>query len=71
MATVSQAAPDHAAPWHTHDVFNQVPPLEGVNLFSSNVALVEAVEREGAGWVADRHRIGDWLICEGPARLGP
>jgi putative acyl-CoA dehydrogenase len=54
MATVSPAPPDHAAPWHTHDVFNQVPPLQRVNLFSSNVALVEAVEREGAGWVKER-----------------
>jgi putative acyl-CoA dehydrogenase len=54
MATVSQAPPDHAAPWRTHDVFNQVPPLQGVNLYTSNVALVEAVEREGAGWVKER-----------------
>src|SRR5437660_10056502 len=54
MATVSPAPPEHAAPWSTHDVFNQVPPLEGVNLYSSNQPLVEAVEREGAGWVHER-----------------
>jgi putative acyl-CoA dehydrogenase len=41
-------------PWETHTVFNQAPPLEGVDVFSSNVALVEAVEREGAGWVRER-----------------
>jgi putative acyl-CoA dehydrogenase len=29
--------------------FNQPPPLEDVNLFTSNLALKEAVEREGAG----------------------
>src|SRR5271165_3557714 len=43
-----------AAPWQTHTVFNQPPPLEGLDLFSSNVPLVEAVEREGAGWVHER-----------------
>jgi putative acyl-CoA dehydrogenase len=42
------------APWQTHTVFNQVPPLEGVDVFSSNLPLVEAVQREGAGWVAER-----------------
>jgi hypothetical protein len=29
----------------THEVFNQAPPFEGVDLYSSNVALVEAVQR--------------------------
>jgi putative acyl-CoA dehydrogenase len=54
MATVSQ--PPHAgdAPWQTHAVFNQPPPLQGLDLFSSNTPLVEAVEREGAGWVRER-----------------
>ncbi len=42
------------APWQTHTVFNQVPPLEGVDVFSSNLPLVEAVQREGAGWVSER-----------------
>jgi putative acyl-CoA dehydrogenase len=54
MATVSPAPPEQTAPRRTHDVFNQVPPLEGVNLYRSNLALVEAVEREGAAWVHDR-----------------
>jgi putative acyl-CoA dehydrogenase len=36
-------------PFSTHEVFNQPPPLEDVNLFSSDAALKEAVEREGAG----------------------
>ena len=54
MATVSQTPGQSAAPWHTHTVFNQPPPLENVDVFSSNVALVEAVEREGAGWVRER-----------------
>jgi putative acyl-CoA dehydrogenase len=54
MATVSQSARDAAAPWQTHTVFNQTPPLEGVDVFSSNLPLVEAVAREGAGWVSER-----------------
>jgi len=32
---------------------NQPPPLEPYNLFSSDRALVEAVEREGAAWAVD------------------
>jgi putative acyl-CoA dehydrogenase len=54
MATVSQSPREGAAPWQTHTVFNQAPPLEGVDVFSSNTPLVEAVEREGAGWVSER-----------------
>ena len=34
----------------THEVFNQPPPLEGYDVFTADSALVEAVEREGAGW---------------------
>jgi putative acyl-CoA dehydrogenase len=50
MAIASQGA----APWRTHTVFNQPPPLEGVDVFSSNIPLVEATLREGAGWVSER-----------------
>jgi len=53
MATVSQATGE-AVSFKTHEVFNQVPPLEGVDVFSSNRPLVEATQREGAGWVLDR-----------------
>ena len=53
MASISQAHSESAA-WQTHLVFNQAPPLQGVNVFSSNVALVEATEREGAAWVCQR-----------------
>ena len=42
------------APTATHEVTNQPPPLEGRNLFTDNVALVEALEREGGGWARDR-----------------
>jgi len=47
-------AATEGAPWQTHTVFNQAPPLEGVDVFASNLPLVEAVEREGAGWVRER-----------------
>ncbi|MEO6913770.1 MAG: hypothetical protein ABI182_07115, partial [Candidatus Baltobacteraceae bacterium] len=32
----------------THEVNNQPPPLENYNLFASDRALQEAVQREGA-----------------------
>jgi putative acyl-CoA dehydrogenase len=57
MATVSHdrtAHPPDSAPYRTHEVFNQAPPLDGLDVFSSNRPLVEAVDREGAGWVLER-----------------
>jgi putative acyl-CoA dehydrogenase len=33
----------------THEVFNQSPPYEGIDLFSSDRPLIEAVEANGAG----------------------
>ena len=36
----------------THIVFNQTPPLTDYNLFASDTALREAVDREGASWAA-------------------
>jgi putative acyl-CoA dehydrogenase len=40
--------------WQTHEVANQATPLDGLNVFSSNTALVEATSREGADWVLER-----------------
>jgi putative acyl-CoA dehydrogenase len=40
------------APPATHEVTNQVPPLEHYNLFESDPALMAAVEREEAQWHA-------------------
>ena len=34
----------------THEVINQPPPLEGLNGYLADRALVEAVRREGAAW---------------------
>jgi putative acyl-CoA dehydrogenase len=38
----------------THEVTNQVPSMAGRNLFTDHAALVEGLEREGAGWARDR-----------------
>lgn len=38
----------------THEVFNQPPPFENVNLFSGDRALVDAVTHAGAGEHGDR-----------------
>src|SRR5947209_10207975 len=45
-----------AAPHTTHTVFNQPPPFEDVNLFTSDRALAEALRREGAEWAEERAR---------------
>jgi len=49
MATASKPAQ-----WQTHTVANQVPPLEDIDVFSSNLPLVEAARREGADWALER-----------------
>jgi putative acyl-CoA dehydrogenase len=54
MAAVANTSTGQGAPWQTHLVANQVPPLEGLDLFSSNTPLVEATRREGAEWVIPR-----------------
>ena len=38
----------------THDVVNQATPLVDYDVFGSDQALGEAVEREGAGWARER-----------------
>ncbi len=37
----------------THSVENQPPPLENVNAFTADLALCEAVKREGGDWRSD------------------
>ncbi|HZM42113.1 MAG TPA: isovaleryl-CoA dehydrogenase [Acidimicrobiales bacterium] len=37
----------------THDVLNQPPPLQDYDVFAADAALVEATEREGAGWALE------------------
>ena len=40
----------------THDVLNQPPPLVPYNVFEADLALHEALEREGGAWGVDRLR---------------
>ncbi len=49
MSTVDVSDP-------AREVLNQPPPLQPINLFEVDVALREALEREGGGWGMDRAR---------------
>jgi putative acyl-CoA dehydrogenase len=40
----------------THEVENQPPPLEDYDLYETDAALREGLEREGAGWAEERVR---------------
>ncbi|MBO0765391.1 MAG: isovaleryl-CoA dehydrogenase [Hyphomicrobiaceae bacterium] len=42
------------SPFASHEVLNQSPPFEDINLFSTDRALVEAVNREGGGFAVER-----------------
>ena len=41
---------------NTHEVTNQPPVLEDYNLYDTDVALVEALRREGGGWAESQVR---------------
>ncbi len=49
MATIEVTDP-------AREVLNQAPPLQPANLFDLDLALGEALKREGGGWGADRAR---------------
>ena len=51
MATVPTSSPSV-----THEVLNQAPPFLGVNAYDADIALREAVVREGGAWGEDRLR---------------
>jgi putative acyl-CoA dehydrogenase len=71
MATFAKTATgEDGAPWRTHAVLNQVPALEDWDVFSTNTPLVEALEREGAGWASDRARALGELIGGEPQQWG-
>ena len=71
MATLAETTTGaDGAPWRTHTVHNQVPPLEDWDVFSSHTALVEAVEREGASWVRPRAAQLGRLIGGEPQQWG-
>ncbi|HEY7934464.1 MAG TPA: acyl-CoA dehydrogenase family protein [Solirubrobacteraceae bacterium] len=54
MASVSSFTTREGGPFQTHTVANQVPPLQDIDVFSSNTPLVEAMRREGGGWAIER-----------------
>ena len=59
-----------AAPFATHEVANQPPPLFPHDLFSANAPLAAALEREGGGWAAeDARRLGSYTGGD-PMRWG-
>ncbi|HUR41190.1 MAG TPA: isovaleryl-CoA dehydrogenase [Verrucomicrobiae bacterium] len=55
---------DTAARFSTHTVDNQAPPLAPYDLWTSDVALREAVAREGGGWASSE------LAAYGPVAGG-
>ena len=52
----------------THEVLNQPPPLEDYNAFEADVALGEALAREGGDWGAERARAFGALCGAAEAR---
>ena len=54
LLKMSTVARPEAETYATHEVCNQVPPLEGRDLFSTTPPLVEGLEREGGGWARER-----------------
>jgi len=47
-------APSAETHLDTHEVTNQPPPFAGIDAFADDVALREALEREGGAWVAEK-----------------
>jgi len=57
----------------THEVINQAPPLEDVNCYETDIALKEAVSRNGAAWMDAElsglgERVGSAEVQEWAAR---
>ncbi len=70
QSSTGERAPSTPAPYRTHDVDNQPPPLAGIDLFSTNRALVEATDREGAEWVGPRAAELGRAVGSEPLRWG-
>src|SRR3954466_3208483 len=68
---MSSTLPRSPAPAAAHAVLNQPPPLEGRNLFADDVALAEALEREGGARARERlHAAGARPAAAGPGGGG-
>jgi putative acyl-CoA dehydrogenase len=60
-----------SAAYSPEAVFNQPPPLENYNLFDSDCALKEAVNRDGGGWIdAEARKLGELLGKPDTINLG-
>ena len=55
-----------ARPGPASGALNQPPPLAGYNLFAQNRPLVEALEREDAGWAVERVTSFGALLADEP-----
>jgi putative acyl-CoA dehydrogenase len=70
-AAAGDASPAMSTLFRTHEVTNQPPPLSGYDVFGADVALAEALEREGAGWALDElHELGRLAGSDGAQELG-
>jgi len=60
-----------SAAYSPEAVFNQPPPLENYNLFDSDCALKEAVNRDGGGWIdTEACKLGELLGKPDTINLG-
>ncbi|MHB8430272.1 MAG: acyl-CoA dehydrogenase family protein [Acidimicrobiales bacterium] len=58
-------------PFETHQVVNQVPPLEDYGVFTADRALCDAVQREGAAWArSELAELGDLAGSPDAIELG-
>lgn len=57
-----QCMPESTSTFETHTVFNVSSELGDINLFSADIALQEAVQREGGGW-AQQDLINFGQLC--------
>lgn len=65
------SARDPITRFPTHEVTNQAPPLENLNLFEQDVVLHDALRREGAGWAREKlTALGATLGSEQCFKLG-
>src|ERR1700738_2529010 len=61
------SATSHARHAATHEVLNQPPPLVDHNAFEADVALRDALIREGGGWGLERARDFGALVASAEA----
>ena len=53
IASLGSLIEDQGATIATHEVLNQPPPLDGYDMAAAEPTLIDALERNGAGWAVD------------------